>query len=71
MPTGTGKTYLAIHAIFMLRKSTFITVPTIELMDQWYNLVEYPEKDFENNAHSTFHLFALCRKYSLLSKQTF
>jgi DNA repair helicase RAD25 len=40
MPTGTGKTYLAIHAIFMLRKSTFITVPTIELMDQWYNLIE-------------------------------
>jgi|ECHnycMinimDraft_1075156.scaffolds.fasta_scaffold01906_2 UDP-glucose 4-epimerase len=26
--------------------------------------VEYPEKDFENNAHSTFHLFELCRKYN-------
>lgn len=40
MPTGTGKTYLAIHAISMLKKSTFITVPTIELMNQWYSIIE-------------------------------
>jgi superfamily II DNA or RNA helicase len=38
-PTGSGKTYLAIQAMQMLNKSTLITVPTIELLNQWYSII--------------------------------
>jgi superfamily II DNA or RNA helicase len=36
LPTGAGKTLLAIHAIARLARSTLIIVPTIDLLHQWY-----------------------------------
>jgi superfamily II DNA or RNA helicase len=36
LPTGAGKTLLAIHAIARLACSTLIIVPTIDLLHQWY-----------------------------------
>ena len=36
LPTGAGKTLLAIHAIARLAHSTLIIVPTIDLLHQWY-----------------------------------
>ncbi len=36
LPTGAGKTFLAIHAIARLARSTLIIVPTIDLLHQWY-----------------------------------
>jgi DNA or RNA helicases of superfamily II len=35
LPTGAGKTYVALKAIAEIRKSTLIVVPTIDLMFQW------------------------------------
>lgn len=39
MPTGAGKTYVALRAISELRESTLILVPTIDLMNQWHGNV--------------------------------
>ena len=36
LPTGAGKTLLAIHAIASLARSTLVIVPTIDLLHQWY-----------------------------------
>ncbi|GHO46205.1 DEAD/DEAH box helicase [Ktedonospora formicarum] len=36
LPTGAGKTFLAIHAISQVNASTVIIVPTISLVHQWY-----------------------------------
>lgn len=36
LPTGAGKTFLAIQAIYKLNASTLIVVPTIDLLHQWY-----------------------------------
>jgi len=36
LPTGTGKTYLAIAIISYLKVPTLIVVPSLELLDQWY-----------------------------------
>jgi len=35
IPTGGGKTVIALRAIYELRESTLILVPTIDLMNQW------------------------------------
>ncbi len=35
LPTGGGKTILAIAAISLLRRSTLVIVPTLDLMAQW------------------------------------
>lgn len=35
LPTGSGKTILAILAINLIKRSTLIVVPTIDLMNQW------------------------------------
>jgi len=40
LPTGTGKTFVGIAAIAMLKVPTLIIVPTLELMDQWYNRIK-------------------------------
>ncbi|MBD3205718.1 DEAD/DEAH box helicase [Candidatus Bathyarchaeota archaeon] len=40
LPTGAGKTYLAIKAIERLKVSTLIVVPTIVLLEQWRELLE-------------------------------
>ena len=39
LPTGSGKSYLALMAIAELNRSTLIVAPTIDLMNQWYDLL--------------------------------
>ncbi len=40
MPTGSGKSYLAVMAIEMLQRPAIIVVPTIDLMQQWASVLE-------------------------------
>jgi len=48
LPTGTGKTVIALEAIKETNTSTLIVVPTLNLVEQWYeqvyNLVEGPDQ---------------------------
>jgi superfamily II DNA or RNA helicase len=37
LPTGTGKTHLAIMAIERTRRPALVITPTIDLLNQWYN----------------------------------
>jgi superfamily II DNA or RNA helicase len=39
LPTGAGKTYVAQMAIELTQRSTLVVVPTIDLMNQWYDLL--------------------------------
>ncbi|MCZ6676739.1 MAG: DEAD/DEAH box helicase family protein [Candidatus Poribacteria bacterium] len=39
LPTGAGKTFLALKAIEHVKRSTLIIVPTIDLLNQWYDLL--------------------------------
>jgi len=39
LPTGAGKTYLALKAIEQVQRSTLVVVPTIDLLNQWYDLL--------------------------------
>jgi superfamily II DNA or RNA helicase len=39
LPTGAGKTIVALKAIASLRESTLVVVPTIDLMHQWANSI--------------------------------
>jgi superfamily II DNA or RNA helicase len=47
LPTASGKTYLAQMAIQSTPRSTLITVPTLDLMHQWYAHLEaaFPDAD--------------------------
>lgn len=36
LPTGAGKTFVAIHAISRVNRSALIVAPTIDLLHQWY-----------------------------------
>ncbi len=36
LPTGAGKTVLALHALVQTGVSTLVVVPTIDLLHQWY-----------------------------------
>ncbi len=36
LPTGTGKTYMAILAIHRAQRPTLVVTPTIDLLHQWY-----------------------------------
>lgn len=36
LPTGAGKTFLAIQAVQKIARSTLVIVPTIDLLHQWY-----------------------------------
>ncbi len=36
LPTGAGKTFLAIQAIQRVKRSTVVVAPTIDLLHQWY-----------------------------------
>jgi superfamily II DNA or RNA helicase len=40
LPTGSGKTFLAVKAIEDSQCSTLVVVPTIVLVDQWRNVLE-------------------------------
>jgi superfamily II DNA or RNA helicase len=39
LPTGAGKSYVAVMAMAQTGRSTLIVVPTIDLMSQWMNLL--------------------------------
>lgn len=39
LPTGAGKTYLALMAMEETQRSTLIVSPTLDLMNQWYELL--------------------------------
>ena len=40
LPTGSGKTILAVEAIFRTKRSALVLVPTIDLLSQWANVLE-------------------------------
>jgi superfamily II DNA or RNA helicase len=40
MPTGSGKSYLAVMAIELLQRPTIVIVPTIDLLQQWASVLE-------------------------------
>ena len=37
LPTGSGKSYVAEMAMLAVQRSTLVVVPTIELLNQWYD----------------------------------
>jgi len=39
LPTGAGKTFVALGAIAHTGRSTLVVAPTIDLMSQWYSLL--------------------------------
>ena len=39
LPTGTGKTHLANLAIERTGRPTLVVTPTIDLMNQWYDVL--------------------------------
>jgi superfamily II DNA or RNA helicase len=39
LPTGAGKTHVATMAIEICKRQTLVVVPTIDLMNQWYDLL--------------------------------
>jgi superfamily II DNA or RNA helicase len=39
LPTGAGKTHVATLAIEMCKRQTLVIVPTLDLMNQWYDLL--------------------------------
>jgi len=39
LPTGTGKTLVAVLAIAETRRSALVVVPTLDLLNQWYDLL--------------------------------
>ncbi|NJO00214.1 MAG: DEAD/DEAH box helicase family protein [Anaerolineales bacterium] len=40
LPTGAGKTFVALQAIAATPVSTLVVVPTLDLLHQWYALLE-------------------------------
>ncbi|HPZ09528.1 MAG TPA: DEAD/DEAH box helicase family protein [Candidatus Eremiobacteraeota bacterium] len=45
LPTGSGKTYVAKLIIHKIQRSTLIVVPTIDLMNQWYDFLSLAFKE--------------------------
>jgi superfamily II DNA or RNA helicase len=39
LPTGAGKTYVATMAIAARKRSTLVVVPTLDLLNQWYDIL--------------------------------
>ena len=39
LPTGTGKSQVALMAMVEVQRSTLVVAPTIDLMNQWYDLL--------------------------------
>ena len=46
LPTGAGKTYIALEVIKELSVSTLVVVPTLALLDQWKEKLSVFGKDF-------------------------
>ena len=40
LPTGAGKTIIALHAILKTNASTLVIAPTLNLMEQWFGALE-------------------------------
>ncbi|MBI2601999.1 MAG: DEAD/DEAH box helicase [Deltaproteobacteria bacterium] len=40
LPTGSGKTMIAVMAIAMVHRATLVVVPTIDLLHQWRDVLE-------------------------------
>lgn len=71
LPTGAGKTFLAVRAIAHIDRSALIVVPTIDLLHQWYTVLSsaFPqspigvwyggEKDLQEITVTTYHSAAL------------
>ncbi len=66
LPTGAGKTFVAVHAIHRAARSALVVAPTIDLLHQWYarlvNAFNIPvgvyyggEKTVENLTITTYH----------------
>jgi len=45
LPTGAGKTIIALHAILKTNTSTLIIVPTLNLMEQWFEALSNMARD--------------------------
>lgn len=41
LPTGAGKSYIAVRAIHHLNRSAAVVAPTIDLLHQWYRLLSH------------------------------
>jgi superfamily II DNA or RNA helicase len=41
LPTGSGKSYVGIQAIQHIGRSTLVIAPTIDLMNQWHDLLHH------------------------------
>ncbi|HEX7734645.1 MAG TPA: DEAD/DEAH box helicase family protein [Ktedonobacteraceae bacterium] len=41
LPTGAGKSYVAIQAIHQVNRSAVVVAPTIDLLHQWYRLLSH------------------------------
>lgn len=39
LPTGAGKTFVALMAMTRVQRGTLVVVPTIDLMQQWYGVI--------------------------------
>ena len=39
LPTGAGKSYVAVLAIFRTQRSTLVVVPTLDLVSQWFGVL--------------------------------
>lgn len=39
LPTGSGKTFVALEAIYQLNLASLVVVPTIDLMEQWASIL--------------------------------
>lgn len=82
MPTGAGKTFLALMAILHVQRPTLIVVPTIDLLHQWQSVLQEffgtkvgglggGERDIQPITVSTFdsaviHLNAIGNRFGFL-----
>ncbi|NOY91487.1 MAG: DEAD/DEAH box helicase family protein [Deltaproteobacteria bacterium] len=39
LPTGSGKTHVAVMAMERCRRATLVVAPTLDLVSQWYELL--------------------------------
>src|SRR5947209_7037243 len=41
LPTGSGKTFVAVQAIALVNRSSVVVAPTIDLLHQWYAILAH------------------------------